>query len=74
MYTSTNYKEDITKLIIDKGYDPVIVAKFTYQLFSAHQSDIDDDLYNKMIDIFTMEDGPEFEMTENEFMDFIEQM
>lgn len=74
MYTKEAYKSQIKTFIQERGYDPSEVAKRTFQLFTMHRHDIKDDLYEKLIDIFTMEAGPEFEMTEEEFKEFINNM
>lgn len=70
-YTKEMYKNEMLLLITKSGYDPVSIAKTTSRIFSLHLADIDLELYDKMLDIMTMEDGPEFEKTEEKFMEFI---
>jgi hypothetical protein len=74
MYTKNMYKENIFNFIKNNGYDAKIISKETFKIFCDHQKDIDDILYEKLIDIFTMEEGPEFEMTEEEFRKFINKL
>ncbi len=60
------------QLIEKDGYDPVIVAKKSFFLFMNHQKDIDRNLYNILLDLANMEMGPEFELTKDEFLDYLE--
>lgn len=70
IYTKKMYVDEIMKFC-DKEYDPVNVAKKTSSLFNEHQVDIGLDLRDLMLDIITMEDGVEFEMTKEEFLIFL---
>lgn len=69
-YTKEMYKNEIQKFL--GNYNPVVVAKSTSTILFKHRADIDLDLEEKMLDIMTMEDGPEFEMTEDEFRKFLD--
>lgn len=71
MYTKDIYKTEIINLISEKGYDPVLIAKRTYELYMNHMREIDRELREKLLDIANMEMGAEFEMTEEEFNDFL---
>ena len=70
-YSKEIFKNEISTLINRNGYDPVSIAKHTSKIFFSHQADIDLGLREEMLDIMTMEDGPEFEMTEEEFNEFL---
>lgn len=70
-YTKEMFKQEIKILIAKNGYDPVNIAKDTSKIFFRNQADIDLYLRDKMLDIMTMEDGLEFEMTEEEFNVFL---
>lgn len=72
-YTKNMFKTELIELC-KVGYDPVTVAKKTSRLFHQHQSEIDLKLRNVMLDVMTMEDGPEFEMTEDEFKKFLDEI
>ncbi len=74
MYTKDVYKAEIIKLISDKGYNPILVAKRTYELYMDHVREIDRELREKLLDIANMEMGPEFEKTEDEFKDFLDKI
>lgn len=70
-YTKEMFKGDLENLVREGGYDPVKIAKYTSKMFSLRQADIDLYLRGKMLDIMTMEDGPEFELSEDEFSEFL---
>lgn len=74
MYTKEIYKKEILQKIKDNGYDPNTVAKLTYNIFIKHQREMDHEVYEKLLDIANMEMGPEFEMTEEEFNQFLQKM
>lgn len=72
-YTKNMFKAELIELT-KNIYDPVTVAKKVSTLFLNRQSEIDLELRDLMLDIMTMEDGPEFEMTEEEFKKFLDEM
>lgn len=74
MYTKENYKREILQAIKEKGYNPNFVAKRTYQIYMNHIREIDRELREKLLDIVNMEMGAEFEMTEEEFNQFLQKM
>lgn len=74
MYTKEIYKKEILQAIKDNGYDSNTVAKITYKIFMKHQRDMDHEVYEKLLDIVNMEMESEFEMTEEEFNQFLQKM
>jgi len=74
MYTKEIYKKEILQEIKDNGYNPIMIAKITYKIFMKHQREMDQEVYEKLLDIANMEMGPEFEMTEEEFNQFLKKM
>ncbi|OGT63806.1 MAG: hypothetical protein A3J38_08795 [Gammaproteobacteria bacterium RIFCSPHIGHO2_12_FULL_45_9] len=74
MYTKEMFKKDIQELISEKGYKPEKVGKKAFDLCMANIGEVDDELYNILMDVATMENGPEFEMTEEEFNQFLQKM
>lgn len=73
-YTKTMFKNEILLFMRVNGYEAANIAKFTSKMYFLHQADLDLALREKMLDIMTMEDGPEFEMTENEFNEFLDKI
>ncbi len=74
MYTKDIYKTEMKQLISKNGYDPKVIAKRAYEIYLDHMRDIDDEFRDKLLDVATMENGPEFEMTEKEFNNFLDEM
>jgi hypothetical protein len=64
-----DYKKYMEKLILTRGYDPVLIAKKTYEFYVDHASyiNINSPMHDILLDVATMENGPEYEMTEEEF-------
>lgn len=48
------------------GYDVVRVARWAYQEYLDHCSELEPGLKSEMMKIIAMEEGPEFEMSEQE--------
>lgn len=71
MYTFNDYKKEIMQLVEKDGYDPVAVAKKSYFLFMHHQRDIDRKLYDILLDMANMDMGSEFELTKEEFIEYL---
>lgn len=74
MYTKESFKKEIREFIEKSGYDSDLVAKKAYQIYSEHIRDIDRELRDKLLDIANMDMGPEFEMSEDEFNEFVKNM
>ena len=74
MYKKSTYKAYMKRLILTKGYDPVFIAKKTYEIYMDHASDINTQMRDILLDVSTMENGPEFEMTEEEFIKFLDEL
>lgn len=74
MYTKRDYKNEILRIVQEQGYNPSVIGNLTYKIFMTHQRDIDNVLYEKLLDITNMEMGPEFEMTEEEFKKFLDEI
>lgn len=72
-YTKEMFKKTMGQYL-NGNYDPVVVANKTSAILFNNRADIDFELEEFMLDIITMEDGPEFEMTEKEFREFLDNM
>ena len=72
-YTKEMFKSDLRKLCGEK-YDPRVIAKITSNILFSRRADIHIELEDKMLDLVLMEEGPEFEMTEAEFKDFMDKL
>lgn len=56
------------------GYNIVKIARWTHQEFLEHCREIDVDLEAKMMRIVAMEEGVEFELTEQEIRTLAEEL
>lgn len=74
MYTKESFKKEICEFIEKNSYAPDLVAKKAYQIYSEHIRDIDKELRDKLLDIANMDMGPEFELSEDEFNEFLKNM
>lgn len=60
------------KLILENGYIPTLIAKKSYEIYMDNASEIDKKMRDTLLDVATMENGPEFEMNEEEFKKFLD--
>lgn len=74
MYEKEAFIRDINEFVTQHGYDPVLVAKKAYKIYEEHIREIDRNLREKILDVANMEMGPEFELTEKEFSDFLKKI
>lgn len=74
MYTKDDYISDMKRLILVNGYIPSLVAKKSYEIYMDHASEIDKKMRDILLDVATMENGQEFEMTEEEFNNFLKKI
>jgi hypothetical protein len=72
MYTKENYRNEIVKIISSEGYDPIFIAQETYRIYLDQIKEIDNDMREFLLNIATMENGPEFEMTKEKFEQFLQ--
>lgn len=72
-YTKDMFKQEVLQKCIGK-YDPIKIAKVTSTILFKNRADIDIELEEKMLDLMTMEDGPEFKLTEEEFKKFLNEL
>ncbi len=72
-YTKKAFAEDLLREI-DKGFDVVRLARWAMRLYSDRVRDLDAGVKDAMMDVVVMEEGPEFEMTEQELREFAERL
>lgn len=59
---------------LDKGYDVVRIARVAFQLYQDHGVGLSPDLDEKLLQLMAMEEGPEFEYSEDELRVLIEEL
>jgi len=74
MYTKEIYIKEIKDWIKKNGYDAEKVGNITFDIRRKHWRETDRKLYDALGDIAAMEGGPEFELTEQQFYEFLEKM
>ncbi|MDC7683292.1 hypothetical protein PQU92_08390 [Asticcacaulis sp. BYS171W] len=71
-YTSRDFGADIL-VEIDNGYDTVRIARWAFQNY--HRPDLsNEDLKDKILQVAVMEEGPEFELSEDALKQFALQL
>jgi hypothetical protein len=65
-YTDPQFGQDLLAQLT-QGYDPVRIAKWAYGTFlDANRRDRSRRVHDALVDLFTMEEGPEFYIPEEE--------
>ena len=59
---------------LDKGYDVVRVARVAFQLYQDHGVELTPDLDENLFQLMAMEEGPEFEYSEEELRMLVEKL
>lgn len=70
-YTAQNFRNEL-ETELHKGYDVVRIARAAFQAYHEHVGEIGPELKTKIFQIVAMEEGPEFEFTEEELWQFAE--
>ena len=68
-YAPKDFKRDLEKEL-SQGYDVVRIARMAFSVFHERCREIDPDLANKMFQVIAMEEGPEFELSEEQLREF----
>jgi hypothetical protein len=56
---------------LEFGYDVIKIARWAYNEFTINCRELEPGLKSEMMRIIVMEEGPEFEMTEQEIWGFV---
>ena len=59
---------------LNKGYQPKRIGSWAHRLYLENCGRVDEELEEIMIDLFVLEEGPEFEITEMELRSLIEKL
>ncbi len=74
MYTKEIYIKKIKDWIKKNGYNAAKIGNITFDIRIEHSREIDDRLDDALGDIAAMEGGPEFEMTEEQFYEYLDKI
>ena len=66
-YSKREFGKDLKKQI-DDGYNPKKIGSWAHRLYLEYCGKIDKDLEENIIDLFVLEEGPEFELHEIELL------
>jgi hypothetical protein len=69
-YTKKQFAERLSQQLVLK-YDVTRIARWAYNEFTMNCREIEPGLEREMMKIIVMEEGPEFEMTEQEIREFV---
>ena len=73
-YTKAEFGRDLLSQIED-GYDPVRIARWAFSKFMDPDAGIrDKELSDLILEVVVMEEGPEFEYSEEELRQFAERL
>lgn len=59
---------------LDKGYDIVRIARVAFHLYQDHGVELTPDLDETLLQLMAMEEGPEFEYSEEELRALVEKL
>jgi hypothetical protein len=69
-YSKKDFSKDL-KAQLDLGYDPKRVGNWAHKMYLHHCGKIDRELEEIMVDLFVLEEGPEFEIHESKLRTLI---
>ena len=72
-YSKREFAKDL-KAQLDLGYEPKRVGSWAHEIYLQHCGKIDNDLEEIIIDLFVLEEGPEFEFPESKLMELIKSL
>ncbi len=74
MYTKEMYSKEIKDWIKKNGYNAEKIGNITFDIRSRYWRETNQKLYDALGDIAAMEGGQEFEMTEEEFYNYLDKI
>lgn len=70
MYSQIDLATDLEKTLT-KGFDIFRVSKTAFQIYQEHGLELTKPMDHVLLTLMAMEEGPEFELTESEFLTLI---
>jgi hypothetical protein len=70
IYSKKEFAKDL-QAQLDLGYDPKRIGSWAHKMFLQHCGKTDGELEEIMIDLFVLEEGPEFELPESKLRELI---
>jgi len=72
-YTKREFATDLLNEV-NRGFDVVRLARWAMRLYSDRIRELDDGVKDAVMDVVVMEEGPEFEMTEEQLREFAQRL
>jgi hypothetical protein len=69
-YSKKEFAKDL-KAQLDLGYEPKRIGSWAHKMYLHHCGRIDRDLEEIMVDLFVLEEGPEFEYPESKLRELV---
>ena len=72
-YSKREFAKDLKKQL-DLGYEPKIIGRWAHKIYLQHCGKINQDLEEQIVDLFALEEGPEFELPESKLRDLVKNL
>lgn len=73
MYTKKDFAQEL-RGELSKKYNIHHLSRWAHDKYLDHASELDQETYKAIMIVIAMENGPEFEMTEEEFKKFLDEL
>ncbi len=73
IYSKKKFAKDL-KAQLDRGYEPKRLGHWAHQMYLQYCGRIDRELEEIMVDLFVLEEGPEFELPESKLRELVERL
>ena len=68
------YFSDMLRKELEKGYDVLRISRIAFQFYQKHGRELTPNLDEKILQLMAMEEGPEFEFSEEEIWRLVEEL
>ena len=72
-YSKKEFAKDL-KAQLDLGYEPKRIGNWAHQIYLQYCGRVDKELEEIMVDLFVLEEGPEFELPESKLRELMERL
>jgi hypothetical protein len=69
-YSKKEFAKDL-KTQLDLGYEPKRIGSWAHKMYLQYCGKIDRELEEIMVDLFVLEEGPEFELSESKLRELV---
>ncbi len=72
-YSKKEFARDL-KSQLDLGYEPKRIGSWAHRMYLQHCGRVDKELEEIMVDLFVLEEGPEFEYPESKIRELVKKL